>query len=148
MSGPLLLCFDGSPEAAAAIRTAGGLMVERRAIVLNVVLPASTQLGPAPLGGAVAALSGLYREWDEAADEVAQEQAQRGCEIAREAGLDARPLVARGRPAAVILEVAEEHEAGAIVLGAGHHGAVGLLGSVSARVAHLATRPVLVVPAR
>lgn len=147
MSGPLLLCFDGSAEAEGAIRTAASLLPGRAALVLTVATPAGQALPVNPLGDLAGRLSGLYREWDEAAAEIAAGEAQRGCAIAREAGLEARPLVACDKPATAILRVADEHDAAAIVLGAGHHGALeGLLGSVSARVAHRSKRPVLVIP--
>ena len=124
-------------------------MAEREAIVLTVAVPARLQLGFNPVGDVVGRFSGLYREWDEATSELAEEQARRGCEIARDAGLDAQPLVAHGKPAQTILRVAEERDVAAIVLGAGNHGAAGgLLGSVSVRVSHLAKRPVLVIPGR
>jgi nucleotide-binding universal stress UspA family protein len=148
MGGPLLLCFDGSEEAAGAIREAGRLMTGREAIVLCVAIPARYQLGINPAGSVVAQLGGLYADWDEVTREVAEREVARGCEIAAELGMSAKPLVAVGKPAQTILRVADEHDAAAIVLGAGHRGPLhGLLGSVSARVTHEATRPVLVVGA-
>jgi nucleotide-binding universal stress UspA family protein len=147
MSGALLLCFDGSAEAENAIRTAGTLMAEREAIVLTVAVPARMQLGFNPVGDVVGRFSGLYREWDEATSEMAEAQAKLGCEIAREVGLSAQPLVAHGKPVQTILRVADEQDVAAIVLGAGNHGAAGgVLGSVSMRVSHLAKRPVSVIP--
>jgi len=142
----LLLCFDGSEEAAEAIGTAGALMHGREALVLCVAVPARHQLGIGPADALAGRLSGLYSEWDEAAREVAERVAARGCELAAEVGLHARPLVASGKPAPTIVRVADELDVSAIVVGAGHRGALGgVLGSVSARVAHEALRPVLVV---
>jgi nucleotide-binding universal stress UspA family protein len=149
VSGPLLLCFDGSVPAENAIRTVGALMAEREAVVLTVAVPARTQLGFNPVGDVVGRFSGLYRDWDDATRELAEEQAKHGCEIAHEAGLRAQPLVAHGKPAPAILRVADERDVAAIVLGAGNRGAAGgLLGSVSARVSQLAKHPVLVIPER
>jgi nucleotide-binding universal stress UspA family protein len=149
MTGPLLLCFDGSTEAERAMVTAGSPMGKREAIVLTVAVPARIQLGFNTVGDVVGHLSGLYHEWDEATGELAEREAKRGCEIAREAGLSAQPLVAHGKPELTILRVADERDVAAIVLGAGNHGAAsGLLGSVSLRVSHLAKRPVLVIPGR
>jgi nucleotide-binding universal stress UspA family protein len=146
MSGPLLLCFDGSAEAENAIRKVSALMPGRDALVLTVAISARHELPVDPIGDLAGRLSRLYRDWDEAAAEVAQAQAQSGCEIAHEAGLRAQPLVATGKPTPTILHVADEQDALAIVLGAGRHGTVGALGSVSLGVTHRARRPVLVIP--
>jgi nucleotide-binding universal stress UspA family protein len=144
----LLVCFDGSEAAASAIGAAATLMPGHEAVVLTVAVQARVELGINPLGDAVGRLSGLYREWDEAASEVAEQEARRGCELAGGAGLRPRPLVAHGKPAPTILRVADEHDVAAIVLGAGRHPhGAGLLGGVSLRVVQHAERPVLVVPA-
>ncbi|HVC85659.1 MAG TPA: hypothetical protein VNC12_10450 [Solirubrobacteraceae bacterium] len=42
MSGPLLLCFDGSETAAQAIRHAAALLPGREAVVLTVAIPLQT----------------------------------------------------------------------------------------------------------
>jgi nucleotide-binding universal stress UspA family protein len=145
--GCVLLCFDGSAEAEGAIRAAGVLLAGREAIVLAVAIPAAEELPLAPAGDLVGRISGLYRDWDEIAIELAERHARSGCEIAIGEGFAARPLTASGRPAATILRVADENGAAVIVLGAGRHGALGgLLGSVSARVVQQARRPVLVIP--
>jgi nucleotide-binding universal stress UspA family protein len=147
--GPVLLCFDGSAEAAAAIRCAGALLAGRETLVLAVAIPAKDELPLDPASDLVGRITGVYREWDAIAIELAERQARAGCELAAEAGLDARPLTASGKPAAAILRAAADHDVAVIVLGAGRHGALGgLLGSVSARVVQLATRPVLVIPGR
>ena len=145
--GPVLLCFDGSAEAAEALRCAGILLAAREAIVLTVAIPAKDELPLDPGGDLVGRVSGLYRDWDEIATQLAERHAQSGCELASREGFTARSLTASGKPAATILRVADEHDVSVIVLGAGRHGALGgLLGSVSARVAERAVLPVLVVP--
>jgi nucleotide-binding universal stress UspA family protein len=145
---PLLLCFDGTEEAAEAIRRAGALLPGREAIVLSVAVPAKDELPFDPVGDLVGRLSGLYRDWDEFVAELAEKRALRGCQLASESGLQARPLTATGKPAPTIVRIAEAHDVALIVLSAGRHTALaGLLGSVAARVVHHATRPVLVVPA-
>lgn len=145
----MLLCFDGSAEAAEAIRCAGVLLAPREAIVLTVAIPAKDELPLDPGGDLVGRVTGLYRDWDEVAIELAERHARGGCELASGEGFTARPLTASGKPAATILRIAEEHDVAAIVLGAGRHGALGgLLGSVSARVVGRAVRPVLVIPTR
>lgn len=147
--GPVLFCFDGSAEAAEAIRSAGMLLAARDAIVLTVAIPAKDELPLDPAGDLVGRVSGLYRDWDEIAIELADRQARSGCELASGEGFAARSLTASGKPAAAILRVADDHDVSVIVLGAGRHGTLGgLLGSVSARVVERAVRPVLVIPRR
>ncbi len=148
-SGPVLLCFDGSPAAADAIRAAAPLLAERSAIVLAVAIPASDELPLDPASDLVGRASGLYRDWDEIAIEAARRHAISGCEIADGEGFAARPLTASGRPAAMILRVAKEQNASLIVLGARRHSPLGgLLGSVSAHIVGQSRCPVLVIPAR
>jgi nucleotide-binding universal stress UspA family protein len=148
LTGPVLVCFDGSKEAGAAIRRAAGLFPGREAIVLSVAVPARDELPLDPISDLVGRLSGLYRDWDEVCAELAERHALSGCQLATEAGLNARPLTAVGKPAPTILRVADERDAAVIVLGASTHARLGgLLGSVAARVAHHSKRPVLVVPA-
>lgn len=146
-TGLALLCFDGTPDAEQAIRVAGELLPECDALVLTVAIPAEAELPLDPLGDFVGRLSGVYKDWDAIAGEIATRHAETGCRLAGAAGLRARPLTAVGKPAPTILRVADEHAVAVIVLGAGDHGALGgLLGSVSARVVAQADRPVLVVP--
>ncbi len=119
---PALLCFDGSPEAAAAIRAAGALLPGHESLVLAVAVPAADQYPLDPIGDLVGRLSSLYADWDEIAGEVADRQSRTGCELAAGVGLPARPLTAVGKPAPTILRVAEEHDVAVIVLGGRAHG--------------------------
>jgi nucleotide-binding universal stress UspA family protein len=149
VSGPVLLCFDGSEGATRAIRTAAQILSGREALVLSVAVLAQDEFPHNPMGEIVGKLSRLYRQWDEYAAEVAASHAARGAEIATEKGLTARALTATGKPAATILRVASEHRAEVIVLGAQRRGWLsGALGSVSERVAREAGRPVLVIPTK
>lgn len=142
-----LIGFDGTPAAARAIAVAGELLAGCEALVLTVAIPADAELPLDPLGDIVGRLSGIYKDWDEIAGEIATHHAEAGCRLAGEAGLSARPLTAVGKPAPTILRVADEHDVALIVVGSGGHGALaGLLGSVSARVVAQAERSVLVVP--
>lgn len=149
MSAPILICFDGSQGAEAAIPAAASLLREREALVLSVAIPAKDEVHFNPAGALVGRLSKLYREWDEYVRELAEQQARAGCELAAGAGMQARPLTGFGKPAEEIVRVADEHAAAAIVLGARRHTVVGgVLGSVSARVVTQSGCPVLVIGGR
>jgi nucleotide-binding universal stress UspA family protein len=146
-----LLCFDGSEDAAAAIVSAGRMLSPRDAVVLTVWEPVAVwepydpaTILSAPLQRLTSDAVGL----DEIAQELAQEKATRGVELASEAGFQAQPRVAGGKSWRTICEVAAELEAVVIVLGARGLGRVQgmLLGSVSSAVASHAKRPVLIVP--
>ena len=87
------------------------------------------------------------------ADEVAQleksgrEATAKIKTLCDEAGVPAREVLARGSPAAVILQIAGDEHAGLIVMGTTGMSAVErvLLGSVSDKVIHHAACPVLLV---
>jgi magnesium-transporting ATPase (P-type) len=53
------------------------------------IAPAKDELPLDPVGDLVGRLSGLYRDWDEAVAELAEQQAVRGCQLAGESGLRA-----------------------------------------------------------
>ena len=147
MTREVLLCFDGSPQAAHAIRAAGNLLAVRDALVLSVAVPAEDSFALDPLGDLVGRVTRIYRDLDEIGTRLAVEQARRGCKLADAAGLNARPITHIGKPAQTILDVADAHEAAVIVLGSRRHpGLGGILGSVAARVSQAATRPVLIFP--
>jgi nucleotide-binding universal stress UspA family protein len=149
-TAPVLLCFDGSDEAAAAIAKAGELMGGRAAVVLTVWEPIRSWAAydpatilTAPLSHLASAELGL----DEIAAEAATERNRAGVDLARAAGFDATGRVEHGKPRTVICQAADELGAGVIVVGARGLGRVesALLGSVSAAVVAHSTRPVFVV---
>ncbi|HEU6443784.1 MAG TPA: universal stress protein [Gaiellaceae bacterium] len=150
-AGPVLLCYDGSANAAAAIAVAGRLLAARRALVLHVlesgrasvVLEAEDR--KADLGDLAAAT-----RFRSPVLTQAKRAALEGVELAREAGFDAESLVRvvpRGA-AKEIRRVADERDAIAVVVGARGMSSLAslLLGSVSHEVMQHAGRPVLVVP--
>jgi nucleotide-binding universal stress UspA family protein len=147
----VLLCFDGSDEAAAAIARAGELLRPRAAVVLTAWEPMRVwepwdpvTIVSVPLGKLVAKEIDL----DEIIAGLAADKARQGVEVARKAGFYATPRVAKGKPWRVICEVADELGAELIVLGARGLGRASsaLLGSVSAAVIAHAKRPVMVGP--
>lgn len=149
--GPLLLCFDGSDDAAAAIQIAARMLSRRSAVVLTVWEPVAVWQPYDPATALTAPLSRLASRalhLDEIAADLARDRVERGLELARAAGLEAQSSVAHGKSWRVICAIGDELEAEAIVLGARGLSRVqsALLGSVSAAVVQHARRPVLVVP--
>lgn len=147
---PILLCFDGSSDAEFAIRTAASLLGPRPAVVVTVSEPLRLWEPSDPatvLDAPIGMLASKALKLEEIIDEVAQEQVNRGVELARSAGLDAQGRVARGKPWRAICDVANQIDAEAIVLGARGLSRIesALLGSVSTAVSSHAGRPVLIV---
>ena len=142
---PVLLCDDGSDGAAQAVRDAGTLLGPRPALALHVWQSAAAGALAVASGG----LAGFPTDVDERLAAAAEDQAGEAAERGRAAGFDATPLAveAVGPVWQAILDVAQEHEASVIVVGA--RGLSGLqkvlLGSVSEKVVGHADRPVLVL---
>lgn len=144
---PLLLCYDGSENAKHAIREAAGLLAPRRALVLSVWQDAEAIPSLAWAGAALPNLEDLMA----AARDGAERMAEEGAGIARATGFDATALAAEAKgPIWIAVEqVAERHDADAIVVGS--RGLSGiksiLLGSVSSGIIHHSSRPTIVVRA-
>jgi nucleotide-binding universal stress UspA family protein len=149
----LLLCFDGSTDAEHAISSAADLLGPMPAVVITVNEPARLWEPSDPatlLDAPIGKLLSRTLELDEIVDEVAQEHMNRGVELARAAGFDARGRVTQGKAWKTICDVADEINAAAIVLGARGLSRVqsALLGSVSAAVSAHANIPVLIIHQR
>jgi nucleotide-binding universal stress UspA family protein len=147
----VLICFDGSDDAARAIAKAGSLAAPRAAVVLTVWEPVASwaHYDPATIISApVSRLASKSLELDESVRDVGREQMEQGTALAVEAGFQAEGRLEQGKPWRVICQVAGELDAELIVIGARGLGRVEsmLLGSVSSAVVHHARRPVLVVP--
>jgi len=144
----ILIAYDGSADAQAAIDRAGELMNGQPVTVLTVwerLMDVLARTG-AGLGiGDVDADSA-----DRSSEDEARQRAEEGAERAERAGLKprARTCPRERSIAATILAQADEVSASAIVMGT--RGLTGLksflLGSVSHNVLQHADRPVLVVP--
>ncbi|MFL6267099.1 MAG: universal stress protein [Actinomycetes bacterium] len=145
-NGPLLLCYDGSADAAHAIQRTGELFAGRTALVLTVWQPVAA-LASIAASGAPAATVDVTELALEA--EEGRRVADEGVRVASQAGLTAAPLpIEAGGPVwKTILELAEQHGAAMIVMGS--RGLTGLrsllLGSVSSAVAERADRPTLII---
>jgi nucleotide-binding universal stress UspA family protein len=146
----ILICYDGSADSKAAIERAGELLDCQPAIVLTVWQPFAEMLAGMPLGLGFAPGVLDIDEADEASREAAEQIAQEGAELARQAGFNAdwRACTQLMTTAAAILSEAEAVGAGAIVMGS--RGLTGLksllIGSVSHGVIQRADRTVIVVP--
>jgi nucleotide-binding universal stress UspA family protein len=142
---PILIAYDGSDQAKAAIALAGrNLRTPRGAMVVSVFEP----LGAIPFWGVPVARvpAPFIQEADDAAKKVSEE----GAELARKAGFKATPAVLQGSPIwEKIVEAARSEGAGIIVIGS--HGRSGVryaaMGSVAIAVAHHAAIPVLIARA-
>jgi nucleotide-binding universal stress UspA family protein len=147
----ILLCYDGSPDAQAAVDTAGALMSGEPVTVLTVWEPFIDVMTRTGAGlGMMNVGEGTVEAIDAASEQSATERAEEGAVRARRAGLNpqARTRVRAATVADTILSEAGEVDAKAIVLGT--RGLTGLksllLGSVSHAVLQHADRPVIVVP--
>ncbi len=144
----ILIAYDGSDDAKAAIAFAGRQFPGQQAVVLTVWERLAMTTARASAG-----LMMTFDQTgveDEAVAEAMTALARLGAERARQAGLEATP---RCEPDSVavwstIVDVADELDADLIVTGTRGLGGVRslLLGSTSDRVLHHARRPVLVVP--
>jgi nucleotide-binding universal stress UspA family protein len=144
----ILIAYDGSADAQAAIDRAGELLSGETATVLTVwerFVDVVTRTGAGMPIGEVD-----YESLDRGYEQQARQRAEEGAQRAEQAGLKAqgRTRVRRNSIAATILSEADEIDAAAIVLGT--RGLTGLksllLGSVSHAVVQHAHVPVLVVP--
>jgi nucleotide-binding universal stress UspA family protein len=145
----ILLAYDGSKDAAEAVRRASVLFPASDAVVLTVWEPIINLL--ARTGGLMPGTG--YAPDADAIDEAcarrAAEIAAEGAALAERGGLSARPLTRARRlgVAQSILAAAGELDAAAIVVGSrGLSGVRSLLGSVSHAVLQHAGRTVIVVP--
>jgi nucleotide-binding universal stress UspA family protein len=144
--GPLLLCYDGSADAAHAIQRAGELFAGRSALVVTVWQPVAAYVSIASAGAPVSTVNVAELALEA---EEGRRVADEGVRVANRAGLKAEPLPtdATGAVWKIILKLAKEHSAATIVMGS--RGLTGLrsllLGSVSSAVAQHADRPTLVI---
>ncbi len=147
--GPVLLAYDGSENAKAAIEHAGAVLQHLPAVVATAW---TTFEGAAP--SALFALPGdMVREGtsalDEAGRETAEGMAAEGAELARAAGFDAEPraVASSGPFFAALIDLADELDASVIVAGSRGRSALraAVLGSVSTGLLHHTRRPVMIV---
>jgi nucleotide-binding universal stress UspA family protein len=152
MATRLLIAYDGSTAAEAAVVTAGRLFAGAHGCLLTVIEPAP---GRARVQALALTLNPeiIQRELEALARELmddGRDVAAHGLEIAETAGLtlESRVTPRQGSESQTILSEADTADADLIICGSRGRGTVArsLLGSTSTSVLHHATRPVLVVP--
>ena len=153
MAARLLIAFDGSGAAEAAVRAAGGLFPGARATVLTIHEPAFGAVTAYRAGGGLMSPEIVEQNVAELERELAAEAeaaAAEGAKLAGAVGLAAESAVARGarQPWEPILSAAAERGADVVVCGSRGRGAVArsVLGSTSSSLLHHAQQAVLIVP--
>lgn len=146
----VLICYDGSPDSKAAIERAAELLRGESVTVLTVWQPFIEVIARTALGFGLTPAIADADEIDTASRSSAEQRAQEGAELARNAGLqaDAQTCAQKSTTARAILAHADKLGARAILMGS--RGLTGLkeilMGSVSHEVIQLADRTVIVVP--
>ena len=151
---PIVIAYDGSDAARAAVKEAAALFGSRHAIVLTVWEPglADFMLMPNTMGTGTMMMPydpATVQAIDKAAEDHARDIAEDGVKLAQAGGLQAEALPVRDAAdiADTILETASEHDAAAIVIGS--RGLKGfkskLMGSSSSSVLSRSAVPVVIV---
>jgi len=145
----ILIAYDGSDDAKAAIEHAASLMPGQPATVVTVWEPYIHMLTRYPTPGGLL-IGDDTVEIDDASRNAADDKAEEGAALARSHGLDAgsRGVARQDSIAETLLGEADRANASAIVVGSRGLGGLGslLLGSVSHALIQHADRTVVVVP--
>ncbi|MEO8687755.1 MAG: universal stress protein [Solirubrobacteraceae bacterium] len=150
--GPLLLAYDGSEPARAVIATAAALFGGRPTVVVHVWESPLThwRSGHALMAAPVTEIRELTADLDELLANSAQQEAEKGADLARQRGLGARAKSVESATGVwrALIETAQSTDAGVVAVGSRGRGALAstFLGSVSSGLVHNAELPVLVVP--
>ncbi len=114
----ILICYDGSPDARAAIEHTGELLKGEPATVLTVWQPITEVIARSTALGLSQGVLDV-QEIDEASRKSAEQRTEEGAELAREAGLSAKRRTCSQRTtiAEAILSEAGAVGASAIVVG-------------------------------
>jgi nucleotide-binding universal stress UspA family protein len=146
----VLIAYDGSSHADAAVDRAASLFPEAQAVVAT----AWSSARPAASAARIALAEGVIDEavdnLDHAAEAEARQTAEAGASRAEAAGMRVAAIAVLADPSesAGILATAKENDAAVIVVGSRGRSAISsaVLGSVSNAVVQNSRRPVLVVP--
>jgi nucleotide-binding universal stress UspA family protein len=147
----ILICYDGSDDAKAAIEQGARLLAGQEATVLTIWQPFVDVLARTPSGfGLAAGIADNSDQIDAASRQSAEDRAAEGAELANKAGFQAEPrtVAEDASTADAILRAAKELGATAILLGSRGLGGVKslLMGSVSHGVIQHADRAVIIIP--
>jgi nucleotide-binding universal stress UspA family protein len=149
-SGTILVCYDGSDDARAAVESAAKLFPGASVTVLTVWQPFADVVARTTVGFGMVPSIPDSAEVDDASGKSAEKTAAEGVELAQKLGLEAEPqtFAQTSTTARAILAEADKLGASAILMGS--RGLTGvkslLLGSVSHEVIQHADRTVVVVP--
>jgi nucleotide-binding universal stress UspA family protein len=147
-SGPILLCYDGSEDAVAAIEAVAPLLAGRPAVVACFWQP----FAQVARRFAVSLLEVVQEapKVNEREGQLAQELADQGAAIATAAGMPAKAhAIEVSKPIdEAIIAYADEIDAPVVVLGSRGRSGIGsmLLGDVAHDVVQRSTRMVVIVP--
>lgn len=143
----ILVAYDGSPHARAALRQAADIARTQNASLTVVSAWSAEFPWPATFGPAIS--QGAYDEFTAAVRSAAEDGlAQVASELPE--GASARTIAVEGRPANVILDEVRSGRYDLIVMGSRGYGEAAsiLIGSVSHEVLHAASLPTLIVHLR
>jgi nucleotide-binding universal stress UspA family protein len=141
--GPILICYDDSDASGHAIEAAASLLTQRRAVVLAVEPFLTLEESAGAAGGPMPV------DFETLNKDAAVELANRGAQIAREAGFDSEARAELAAPTwQGVVGVADEIDARVIVIAGTGLSGLGerVKGKVPRTVAEHAGRPVLLVP--
>jgi nucleotide-binding universal stress UspA family protein len=139
MAFKIVVGYDGSEGAKGALEEAAGL-ARRLSAELLVTYAFG---GPKQYAGAPLTPRQVLRE-------LGERLVQEGLALIADSGVSARPVLVDDNSYRGLMSVAEQHDAGMIVVGTRGEAMLSgvILGSTPYRLVHSSTRPVLVVPVR
>ena len=151
---PAVVAFDGSDEAGEAVRQAAVVLAGRPLLIVTVWEPGLAELSYTsgvgePIAGYMPIDPETVMALDESVHAHANQVAEAGAIIAREAGATAEVVVVADEadPAETLASVAESHKAALIVVGSrGYTGMRAKLhGSTTQKLMHRTNLPLLIV---
>ncbi len=136
----ILVAVDGSPHSLKGVTQAAELAKMMGASLQLVYVLPPILLSPSIYGEAI-------KKVEEGNRLQAEDVLRAATTVAAQAGVTAQTMTANGAPAEALADLAQDSQVWGIVIGAMGHSAVSrvLLGSVTDRLVHICSKPVLVV---